>query len=240
MNVPLKSYKKEFDHSYTFGVFPTLELLRYRPDSVLGVLISTKGSKNSGMAKIEQECARKRIQVEVNDKLVDRLAPKENAYAIGVFKKYTRQLDSRANHVVLVNPSDMGNLGTIARTMSGFGVSDLAIIRPAVDIFDPKAIRSSMGATFQLVFQYFDSFQDYRQRFDHNLYLFMTNGKLPLDKAIFQPPFSLVFGNESAGLPQGYLSLGTSVTIPHTNRIDSLNLPTAVGIALYEATKNRT
>lgn len=50
------------------------------------------------------------------------------------------------NHVVLVNPSNAGNLGTIIRSCIGFGVEDIAIILPAVDLFDPKTIRASMGA----------------------------------------------------------------------------------------------
>ena len=53
-----------------------------------------------------------------------------------------------ANHVVLVNPGDMGNMGTIIRTMLGFNYSNLAIIKPGVDVFDPRVIRASMGALF--------------------------------------------------------------------------------------------
>ena len=43
--------------------------------------------------------------------------------------------------MVLVNPSDMGNMGTIIRTMLGFNYVNLAIIRPGVDVFDPRVIR---------------------------------------------------------------------------------------------------
>ena len=49
----------------------------------------------------------------------------------------------------------MGNLGTIMRTMVGFGMEDLAIIRPGVDAYDPKVIRASMGSIFHLRFAYF-------------------------------------------------------------------------------------
>jgi RNA methyltransferase, TrmH family len=55
----------------------------------------------------------------------------------------------------------------------------------------------------------------------------------------FEAPFALVFGSEPAGLSAEYRKVGTSVRIPHGGRIDSLNLPIAVGIALYEATKGR-
>jgi TrmH family RNA methyltransferase len=237
MNVELKKYRKEYEHSYSFGVFPTLELLHSRPESVLRVIVATRGARNEGVLKLQGECRKRDIAYEVNDKAIERLAPKENVYAVGVFRKYTRPLDAKAVHVLLVNPSDMGNLGTIIRTMLGFGIANLGIVRPAADLFDPKVVRSSMGALFKLSFEYFDHFGDYQASFAHHLYPFMTDGKTALQDTTFDPPFTLIFGNESAGLPEEYLSIGTSVSIHHSNQIDSLNLPIAVGVALYEATK---
>jgi TrmH family RNA methyltransferase len=236
-DVPLKTYRKEFNHSYSFGVFPTVELLERRPEAVLKVLLSEAGRKNRGAAKIERLCGRLGVRVEVNDRAVERLAPKENAYAIGVFRKYERDLDPAAPHVALVNPSDMGNLGTIMRTMLGFGVRDLALVRPAADIFDPKVVRSSMGALFGINFRYFDAWEGYAGQFERAYYPFMTGGTLMLTEARFERPCTLVFGNESAGLPEEFRARGTPVTIPQSNEIDSLNLTIAVGIALYEAAK---
>lgn len=237
MNVEPKKYRKEYEHSYSFGVFPTLELLHSRPESVIRVITASRGARNEGVLKLQLECRKLNIACEVNDKVIERLAPKENVYAVGVFRKYTHPLDAKASHVLLVNPSDMGNLGTIIRTMLGFGITNLGIVRPAADLFDPKVVRSSMGALFNLSFEYFDHFSDYQARFPRQLYPFMTDGKIALGETNFKPPFTLIFGNESAGLPEDYLSVGTSVAIPHSQQIDSLNLPIAVGIALYEATK---
>lgn len=237
MDVALKTYKKEFAHSYSFGVFPTIELIQARPQSVVKVLLSQAGRKNRGVAKLEALCERRHIKAEENDRLVERLAPKENVYAIGVFRKYAGILKGAENHIVLVNPGDMGNLGAIIRTALGFGVANIALIRPAADIFDPRVVRSSMGALFRVEFQYFDTFAEYKQQCRRNFYTFMTNGKQTLAETEFKRPFSLVFGNESTGLPDEYLDIGASVSIPHNKRIDSLNLTIAVGVALYEATR---
>jgi RNA methyltransferase, TrmH family len=238
MDVPLKPYKREFDHSYSLGVFPTLELVEAQPGHVLKVLVSSKGARNEGVRKLERLCERANIRLEVNDRAVERLAQKENTFAVGVFRKYASDLQPASNHVVLVNPSDMGNLGTIARTMLGFAVPDLGIVRPAADMFDPRVVRASMGAIFRLRCCYFDTFEQYRQTAgERSLYPFMTGGDLLLDRARFSPPFTLVFGNESSGLPPEYREIGTLVTIKHTGAIDSLNLPMSVGIALYETTR---
>lgn len=237
-NAQLKKYKREFEHTYSFGVFPTLELLAHRPEQVARVILSSRGDRNEGVRKLERRCRERGLQAEVNDKLIERLAPNENSYAIGVLRKYLGRLEEGKNHVVLVNPGDMGNLGTILRTMAGFGVTNLGIVRPGVDVFDPRVIRASMGALFQLALEYFDTFDDYRAAHPANhIYPFMTDGRLPLRRVVFKPPYTLVFGNEGAGLPEEFRASGTTVTIPHTDRIDSLNLPIAVGIALYGATQ---
>ncbi len=230
----LKRYQKEFDFSYCFGVYPTLELISYRPDTVLAVIMHSKGFNNQGIEKIRQRCNNLQIEIIENDKLVDKLATRGNTYAIGVFQKYQSQLDPKNNHLVLVNPASMGNLGTIMRSMLAFGVVDLALIEPAADPFDPKVIRASMGAVFQIKIKSFREFTDYwGTHADHCLYPLMTNGKIPLPEVSFQPPYSLVFGEEAGGLGDEFQEYGTSIRIPQDETVDSLNLALSVGITMY-------
>jgi TrmH family RNA methyltransferase len=239
MDVQLKAYKKDFEYSYTLGVFPTLELLNSQIDKVIEVVLSSEGMENEGVIKIIDICKEYNIKYEINNKVINRISKKQNCYAIGVFKKYNIKLDMDKNHLVLVEPSDMGNLGTIIRTMLGFNIKNLAIIKPAVDIYDPKAIRASMGATFKISFEYFDSFEEYMMSFNHNIYTFMLDAKESLYDVNIKKdkPFSLVFGNEGSGLSHEFSNIGTSIIIPHSSEIDSLNLSIAVGIAIYEFTR---
>lgn len=239
-DVPLKRYKKDFTHSYTFGVFTTLELLQHRPDWVLKVLAHSRGAQNEGVAKIRALCAAHGIPVEDADPTVERLSKRGDTYAVGVFRKAATPLSPAASHVVLVNPADRGNLGTIIRTMLAFGLRDLAVIPPAADRFDPDTVRASMGALFQARTAEFSTFEAYRASFaSHALYPLMTDGGTPLAEAWFDAPFALVFGSESAGLPAAYHRAGTSVRIPTLDTVDSLNLSVAVGITLYAATQPR-
>src|SRR2546421_304440 len=140
MDFHLRKYKKELGYSYSFGVFPTLELLETQSAHVIRIILSSKGETNSGVLKIRKLCREQSIKIEVNDILLNRLSPKENVHALGVFRKYNSCLIHNENHVVLVHPGDSGNLGTIIRTMLGFQVHNLALIKPAVDIFDPKVV----------------------------------------------------------------------------------------------------
>ncbi|QVK16853.1 TrmH family RNA methyltransferase [Mycoplasmatota bacterium] len=236
-----RTYKKDLDYSYTLGIFLTIELLTYKPHQIITVLIHSKAQDSDGVKKIIDLCKMNNVPYEINDKMINILSPKDNCFAVGIFNKYEEKLDKTENHVVLVNPSNSGNLGTIIRTCLGFGVKNLAIIKPSVDIFDPKTVRASMGALFNLSFSYFNHFEDYYKVFhNHDIYPFMLNAKLKIYEVNpnKNKPFALTFGNESSGLDDSFLSIGTSVIIPHHSTIDSLNLSIATGIALYEFTKN--
>lgn len=233
----LKTYKKDFEHSYSFGVFTTLELLLNRPNEVIKIIISEKGNENKGIEKILNIAKKENYEVIFNDKLVDRISKKENTYVIGVFRKYTSLIEE-SNHLVLVNPSDMGNMGTIIRTALGMNIKNIGIITPSVDIFNPKVIRASMGSTFKLNIEFFRSFEDYKKKFTNNmLYSFILRGEVELKDIDIdsEKSYSLIFGNEGQGLNEEYFSkISQTVKISQTDEVDSLNLSIAVGIGLYK------
>jgi TrmH family RNA methyltransferase len=230
-----KPYKKSFGHSYTLGIFPTLELLGAKPGSVEAVLLAPNSGHSQGVQKIRALCNAHNISCVEDEKAIRRLANNENCFAIGVFKKFTSPLAADKPHVVLVNPDDAGNLGTILRTMLGFGHNNLAIIKPAVDVFDPKVVRASMGAVFKQHIAYFDSISAYKSSFSHRLYPFMLGTDTLLANVTFERPYALVFGNEGSGLSDEYAKMGTAVRIEQGQGIDSLNLAVSVSIALYKA-----
>jgi TrmH family RNA methyltransferase len=181
-------------------------------------------------------CSEHHIPVTQTDKIFHVLSQKENCYVIGEFRKFPGTLRQDASHIVLVSPSNAGNLGTIMRSALGFDLNQMAIIRPAVDAFDPKVIRASMGAIFSTEFQYFDDFASYSAQYgERELYPFMLQAKIQLPQIHPRGVYSLIFGNEATGLPEEFLNIGTSVIIPHSDRIDSLNLPIAASIAMYAA-----
>ena len=236
----MKAYQKDSDYSYTLGVFPTIELLKHKANYVTKVILHSEAYKNSGLPLIESLCKQHHIPIETSDKNINKLSKKGNCYAIGVFKKYTMTLED-THHVMLVNPGDMGNMGTIIRTMLGFDYHHLVIIRPGVDIFDPKVIRASMGAIFSMNIVYYDHFEDYQKEFSHHaFYPLMLQGAKNIHQIdISKQNHTLIFGNESSGLPDDYLNYGQSIFIPHSRNIDSLNLSMALGITLSIFSKSQ-
>ena len=233
-----KVYKKEENISYAFGAFPTMELLTHKAEFVTKILIHEKLEISQDIEKILDLAKSHKIVIEKNGKLIEKLSKKGNVYIVGVFKKYDMKIDNNASQVVLVNPSDMGNLGTIIRVMTGFGIKNLAVITPCVDYFDPRVVRASMGSVFQMNIEAFSSFEEYEKVNSNPKYPFMLQASTSLSKLNDIPKtYSLVFGNEATGLMDSFLEKGTPLIIKHTHDIDSLNLSMSVGIALFHFTK---
>ena len=232
----LESYDKSLDYSYAPGIFPATECLLHAPSRCLRLLLSSASEKSEGAGKLRERAEAAGIRVEIADRALERISKKENCFAAMVYKKEEGAFDARSPHVVLHHPSDSGNMGTILRTALGFGLRNIAIIRPAVDSDDPRVTRASMGAAFSLNVRHFDSFEFYRAEYpDRQLFPFMLTGAVTLEQAVSRVsgPFSLVFGNEASGLPDSFAAQGISTLIPHSGKIDSLNLAVAAGIGMH-------
>lgn len=232
----LEPYSRKLPYSYQLGVFPALMLLEARPECAARLLLHPQGLENEGVVKLRQQCAALGVREELAERVLKRESKKDNCYAGLVFNKYDCALDPARNHAVLCQISDNGNAGTAMRSLLGFGILDVAVVKPCVDVFDPHVLRASMGAFFKLRVKVYDSFDDYRAEFpDRALYPFMLDASKPLNDVAraATPPFSLVFGNEQTGLPPRFAQLGQSVLIPQSKEIDSLNLAVAVSIGTY-------
>ena len=236
----LEAYNKKLDYSYALGVFPSLNLLESRPEVAMRLLLHPSSLENEGVTLLREKCQELGVREEFAERVLKRESQKENCYAALVFKKYDAVLASDRPHVVLCQITDGGNLGTALRACLGFGIKDVAIIRPAVDAFDPHVLRASMGAFYRMNVRTFNTFDEYRALYpEHSLFPFMLDGAKPLDEVAGTQPekYALVFGNEQTGLPAHFASLGQSVVSPQTNEIDSLNLAVAVSIGTYAFTR---
>lgn len=229
-----KKYKKDFPHSYTLGPFPTFELLLHQPQHARAVYYR-EDFREQG--KLQALCQQAGVPCLLWPRALERIAQKEVCYAAGEFTKYTGALGQGRPHVALVEPADMGNLGTILRTLLGFGIRDLAIIGSGADLWNPKVVRASMGAMFQVEVQHFADFPSYQAAFGQGraIFPFMLDGAQPLTPTACPrtPCYTLVFGNEATGLPPVYQTYGQSLLIPQSSAVDSLNLAVSVAVGAY-------
>ncbi len=231
-------YKKENQTSFAMGAFPTVELLKARPNIVRRIYTHRDIKPSAEVDSILEYASKLQIQVLDGTRIIERVSGKENIYIMAEFDKFSDNIQ-QGDQIVLHNPSDYGNVGTILRTALGFGVKNIIFIKPCVDVFNPKVIRASMGAIFSLNIVEYESMQEYLNANPSIAkYLFMLDGTQTLQTLKFaKDDKALIFGNEARGLPADFKQYGTPIFIKQSNKIDSLNLAISVAISLYELNK---
>ncbi len=242
MALKYKRYQKGLPHTYTLGTYPTREVLEQRPELVEAVYLSPDAAGSPSARILEELCARSNIPCRVDERQMDSLSPKENCHALAIVRiEPGAPVDPARRHLVLHQPSNPGNLGTILRTALGFGVTDVAIITPAADRWQPSVLRSAMGAAFSVRQEAFASFDDYAAAHARPCFAFaLTRESQLLGQVEFPKLCSLVFGPEATGLPEEVVAQCQAVRIAHSRAIDSLNLSIAASVALYELTRGQS
>jgi TrmH family RNA methyltransferase len=236
--IKVTSYKSDNIYTYGLGATVAMEYLLKKRDVVRAVILHPGFRSEETIGKIRSICGSD-IPVSTEEKPFNILSKKDNCFVIAVIEKQKVKMKD-GNHMVLVNPSNCGNLGTIVRSCLGFGVTNIAIVgKNSADPCDPKTIRASMGACASVNIEVFEDFADYQTRFpDNNLYPFMLDGSTKLQETTINKPFSLIMGNEATGLDPKFRDIGKPIRIEHSSDIDSLNITIAASIGLYEATKS--
>jgi tRNA G18 (ribose-2'-O)-methylase SpoU len=148
-------------------------------------------------------------------------------------------IDAARSLLVLEGVNNPDNIGGIFRSAAAFGV-DLIVLGPGcADPLYRKSVRTSMGATLDVAYA---SSGDWPAALDtiraHGcevVALTTDATALPLDRfTASEPRVALLAGAEGPGLSDAALARAhLSVTIRMTDRVDSLNVATAVSIALY-------
>lgn len=234
----LSRYKRDLPVSYALGATLVYELLKTHPELIQRVFVRKNIKPGDDLAVLIENLKARQVEIIESPKAFNVLDAKENCLMIAEFQKPHTALPITpdAPQLVLVNPSDAGNLGTIMRSAAAFGFRNIAIVTPSVDYLNPKTIRASMGAIFHLNIQEFASFDVYcASQPTRALYAFMLDenaAKLP-DLQLNTRNFALIFGNEASGLPKSFAAVAQPVFIPQSSNVDSLNLSVATSIALY-------
>jgi TrmH family RNA methyltransferase len=150
--------------------------------------------------------------------------------------------------VIFDRPSSHGNLGTLIRSCEALNVDALIVTGHAVDLYDPKTIRASMGTFFAVPTFRLPSHHEVQSWFAQvraKLPAFQIVGAtakadLSVDEADLTKPTALLIGNETYGLSNNYRdSCDTLVRIPMYGAITSFNVSCAASIILYETDRQR-
>jgi TrmH family RNA methyltransferase len=127
---------------------------------------------------------------------------------------------------------DPGNLGTIVRIADWFGVTRFLCSPDSSDVFNAKAIQSTMGSIGRVQVIYTDPAVVVRRYPGLPVYAAVLGGKSLYGMGRTREGW-IIIGNESKGIRPGLLELATDrITIPGAGRAESLNAAVATGIIL--------
>ena len=144
--------------------------------------------------------------------------------------------------LVLDRMEKPGNLGAVMRTADAAGVSAVLLSDPVSEMWNPNAIRSSLGALFRVPMAVGSAkqIQSWLTERSIAIYAARVDGELEHTEPKYENCVSIVVGSESNGLGENWLRDGiTAVRIPMHGAVDSLNASVSTSIILFEVLRQR-
>lgn len=148
---------------------------------------------------------------------------------------------------IIENVEKPGNLGAILRTADAVGVDGVIVCKDdetsSVDIYNPNAIRASLGAIFTVPLAVDSTTAVLAWAKQHNIRLIaaMPEATQPHTSLDLTQPIGIVMGSEAHGVSEQMKhGVGETAVIPMHGQLDSLNLSVSTAIMLYEAHRQRT
>ncbi|RGT70999.1 TrmH family RNA methyltransferase [Mediterraneibacter massiliensis] len=149
----------------------------------------------------------------------------------------------KAHILVLDNLQDPGNLGTIFRTAEAAGATGILLSADCVDIYNPKVIRSTMGAVCRVPFYYAkDICGEIRKLKQEKIKIYAAHleGIHEYDGEDYRDSCAFLIGNEGNGLKEEVAACAdVKVRIPMQGKAESLNAAVASAILMFEAGRQR-
>ena len=194
-----------------------------------------------------------KMHVQVTSSLLRKLSEREDTELIAVVSQAEddfARISIRPELLVVVieHPQNPGNLGTIIRTSDAMGVHGILIVEPAVDVYDPKAVRATMGSLFTLPVLRVptpEALRGWLNAVRQTLDGMQVVGTSPYDavpaySCRFRRPTALIIGNEQAGMSEAAKELcDAMVCIPMSGAAESLNSAISAAMLLYEIRRQR-
>jgi len=144
--------------------------------------------------------------------------------------------------VVLDGIQDPGNLGTILRTIDSVGLKQVIVSKETADSYNPKVVRSTMGAIFRVKVIESNNLLDTLKNMKKHKYKIMATS-LETDNSIYDVDYNkkvIVIGNEANGVEKEILDYADEkIKIPMLGKTESLNASVATAVILYEYVRNK-
>jgi TrmH family RNA methyltransferase len=144
--------------------------------------------------------------------------------------------------VVLEGVEKPGNVGAVVRTADAVGASAVIVADGATDLYNPNAIRASLGTIFTVPVCAVSSLETAAWLRQRRLQILAArvDGAVPYTRVSYRVPTAIVLGSEAEGLTNVWRGPDvTAVSLPMRGAADSLNVATTAAVVLYEALRQR-
>lgn len=154
----------------------------------------------------------------------------------------TLRLPQDATVAVLEGVEKPGNVGAVLRSADAAGVSAVIVADGRTDLYNPNAIRASLGTIFTLPVceaASADVLTWLRQR-RFAIVAARVDGSVPYASVDYRGPTAIVLGSEAAGLSSVWTGPDIkAVRLPMLGAADSLNVSVTAAVLFYEALRQR-
>ena len=144
--------------------------------------------------------------------------------------------------IVLETVEKPGNLGAVMRTADAAGVDAVIIADPRTDLFNPNAIRASIGTIFSVPLFSCSSEECIEWLKANDIKIYCTYLKASIDylEADFREGSAIVMGTEATGISDIWVEAADqNLIIPMNGIADSLNVSVTTAIVVFEAIRQR-
>jgi TrmH family RNA methyltransferase len=152
------------------------------------------------------------------------------------------ELPDAALVIVLEGLEKPGNLGAILRTADAVGADAVIAAEPRTDLFNPNAIRASLGAIFsvQVAAGPSQAVASWCRTVGLRILAARVDGPVVYSQADLTGAVAIVLGAETVGLGDAWRSSDVlAIRLPMHGLVDSLNVSAAAAVLLYEARRQR-
>lgn len=180
------------------------------------------------------------VSEDVLKSISDTVTPQGVVCAVKM-KKNDFEYESGKRYIALDTIQNPDNLGAISRTAEAFGIDGM-VIYGGCDIYNPKALRASMGALFRLPVKVCKNLKDEIELCKNvGIKSFATvpdRDAYDITKTDFEKGALCVIGNEGNGVSKYIIdACDQKITIKMQGRAESLNAAAAASITMWELVK---
>ena len=221
------------------------EVLRDAKEALCEVYVTEAYLENANQKKTLDGVAYETVSDNVMKTMAETMEPQGILATVRIPKYDKNALLAKEDGVwvALEDLRDPGNLGTVLRTAEAAGVTGVILSASSVDMYNPKVVRSTMGAIFRVPHFYAEDFLEELEELKccgATVYAAHLAGTQYYDEPEYTGRSVILIGNEANGLSDAASEKANClVKIPMEGKAESLNAAVATSLFVYEAYRKR-